>query len=191
MQVRWTASIGISRAWVNEALSALKQARAWAVGTLSGLYVSHGDLAAPGRLAGRCGLWRPSPRRNTAGHLQSAFPQRLLLHARRMDYLREPAARETVPHASSYSGTCASWSPRLPVATDERRCGLYRAEYTGTRTAGQPGSGRGPTPSCGRTGRSRTTCCRARSGHFQVGSTIRRAGGSNPNYLGIELRFAW
>jgi hypothetical protein len=60
------------------------------------------------------------------------------------------------------------------------------------RTAGQPGLWTGTYAELRADWAiSRNFAAALEADHFQAGSTIRRAGGGNANYLGIELRFAW
>jgi hypothetical protein len=61
-----------------------------------------------------------------------------------------------------------------------------------SRTAGQPGLWTGAYAELRADWAISSNLARAlEADHFQVGNAIRRAGGSNANYLAIELRYAW
>ncbi|MGA7538406.1 MAG: alginate export family protein [Steroidobacteraceae bacterium] len=169
-----------------------KQARAWAVGTLTGYTFRTATLRPRVGLQVDAASGDRHPGGSTVGTFNPLFPNGYyftlagwstyanLLHVKPSLTLH-PTPALALLGALGFQWRLTSADavyivPNIPVPRTAGQPGLWTGAYAELRADWAI---------------SRNFAAALEADHFQVGSMIRRAGGRNANYLGIELRFAW
>ena len=144
------------------------------------------------RFSVRRSLRGQQPERRGVANIQSAIPEWILLLARGLYRLHKPRPCEALADVASDKFGQAHARRRIAMAGDHRRCGLPPGQYS------SGGYGRKPGKYTGTYGQLRLDW--AATSHssvaieavrFDVSDVIRRAGGRDRDYIGVQLASGW